>query len=329
MLLLRFWSIALLGCACTLGVAQASDWRDVIPPPEAFVVPNDLAVILANDLVLEQWKRLTTLTLLAAPRRNMVIARSQSTIYVAFAGTDPDDWNSVTNNLNAWLIDIDSAGFAMEGKVHFGFFDSVFGDDLHLTLTDIVQQALKGDSQLKVVVTGYSRGAGEATLYAAYLAPVLAPIRVSVLNIGSPRVGDSTFKSSLRSVKNLAVHRLVNDEDVVARVPPTSVGYRHVGHLIHLNGQDSKAYYQQLGSSTLRYAGVNSNDWKINLIKDDLRAGIEDHSSSEYAVSIALALQNREDFWPSAFEQAQVSAPVQQAQRKCCAYVLFWCRRWC
>jgi hypothetical protein len=324
---LRVWSTVLLGCA-TLGASQAAeDWRDVIPPPQDFAVPIDLAVLLANDLMLEQWSDLTNLTLLAATTTEAVIARSESTVYVAFAATDEDDWKSITKNLNAWLIDIDYAGVAMEGRVHLGFFAAVFGHDLHLTLTEVVQQALIDNPELNVVVTGHSQGAGEATLFGAYLAPVLAPIRVSVLNMGSPRVGDETFKSSLRLVENLAIHRLVHDEDAVARLPPTSIGYRHVGHLLLLNGQDSKAYYQQTGDATLGYAGVDPNDWEINLIQDDLHGGIEDHSSSEYAVAIALALQTPEDFWPRDFERLQDIAPVQEPQ--CCAWFLVWCRRQC
>jgi hypothetical protein len=71
-----------------------------------------------------------------------------------------------------------------------------------------------------VFYTGHSLGAALATLAAARRAPK------AVYTFGSPRVGNQAFISSLGDVP---FYRIVDDEDIVATIPPEVMDFRHVG----------------------------------------------------------------------------------------------------
>ncbi len=71
-----------------------------------------------------------------------------------------------------------------------------------------------------VFYTGHSLGAALATLAAARRSPQ------AVYAFGSPRVGDERFVDKLKSVP---VYRVVCGSDIVASVPPESLGFRHAG----------------------------------------------------------------------------------------------------
>jgi hypothetical protein len=73
-----------------------------------------------------------------------------------------------------------------------------------------------------VFYAGHSLGAALATLAAARRAPQ------AVYTFGSPLVGNEAFAASLSHVP---IHRVVDDWDIVTRLPPPALGFRHVGGL--------------------------------------------------------------------------------------------------
>jgi hypothetical protein len=73
-----------------------------------------------------------------------------------------------------------------------------------------------------VFYTGHSLGAALATLAASRRRPH------AVYTFASPRVGNGAFVDSLGS---LPVYRVVDDQDALTRLPPESLGFRHVGVL--------------------------------------------------------------------------------------------------
>lgn len=77
-----------------------------------------------------------------------------------------------------------------------------------------------------VFYTGHSLGGALATLAAARRAPNRA-----VYTFGSPRVGNLAFARALR---HLPIHRVVDDIDIVAMVPPALLGFAHVGRAVRL-----------------------------------------------------------------------------------------------
>ena len=82
----------------------------------------------------------------------------------------------------------------------------------------------------QVTITGHSLGGALAILYGAYVATnVLPNANVLVQTLGTPRVGDQTFKSSLRNIPNLSNWRLVYRLDVVPRIPLETQNFVHAG----------------------------------------------------------------------------------------------------
>lgn len=101
--------------------------------------------------------------------------------------------------------------------VHKGFrkaLDSVW-DEIEKELSQLV---------CPIFYTGHSLGGALASLAAARCKPR------AVYTFGSPRVGNEAFAASLQT---LPIHRVVNNKDAAALLPPEILGFRHVG-LLHL-----------------------------------------------------------------------------------------------
>lgn len=192
---------------------------------------------------------------------------------VVFRGTD---------DVHDLLTDLD-AGFAPEGggRVHRGFqeaLDLVWGD---------VADAVGGRD---VWFAGHSLGAALATLAASR-----HPRTQAVTTFGSPRVGDEAFGNSIQA----PVHRIVNNNDVVTRLPPP-LGYRHVGELHYLDARGVLRREPDRGErmrSQLRGHGSRLKDNVRRWLEGDLKAipydSLIDHSPLHYAVHLGNHLAAR------------------------------------
>lgn len=137
---------------------------------------------------------------------------------LVFRGTEQDIRDFITDS------DVGGIGLVPAGGeavfVHRGFeraLNSVWG---------AIQNALEAEHG-PVWVTGHSLGAALATL---------ACTRYQFLacyTFGSPRVGNQAFADSLLTQ---SIFRVVDDEDLVCKVPLESMGFVHVGQLIELRG---------------------------------------------------------------------------------------------
>ena len=101
-------------------------------------------------------------------------------------------------------------------------------------LDSVWEEIEKELSQLicPIFYTGHSLGAALATLAAARYAPR------AVYTFGSPRVGNEAFAASLQTVP---IHRIVDNRDAAARLPPGILGFRHVGLLQSLTEPHAEA----------------------------------------------------------------------------------------
>lgn len=135
---------------------------------------------------------------------------------VAFRGTDKDDPTDVADDVDAVPV-----RWRCGGNVHRGFKEALG----RLAGLEQALQALPG----RVLFTGHSLGAALATLLASVRAPS------ALYTFGSPLVGDSGFVHTLANVRN---YRYVDCCDIVTRLPPEELGYRHVGkpHYIARDG---------------------------------------------------------------------------------------------
>jgi triacylglycerol lipase len=138
---------------------------------------------------------------------------------VVCRGTEPTKWDDIQADANAWTV-------AMEiGRIHSGFHGHVD------VLWPRIETLLK-DNKLPVWFAGHSLGGAMATLCAARCkwSEIESNPR-AIYTFGSPRVGDRKFVKFLRTRH----FRWVNNNDIVPRVPPRWLGYRHVGKEIYLS----------------------------------------------------------------------------------------------
>ena len=166
-------------------------------------------------------------------RTRGVIVKGHGVIIIAFAGTDPlvpANWISdfdvgLSIGFNAGL----DAGPGLEvkpGLVHRGFdraFDAV---------SEQVTQALAARGAQPVLITGHSMGAALAVIAADHLLSEENLRATAVYAFGMPRVGDEDFSVRYNDTLGANTYRLVHGDDIVATVPPSRLGFRHVGRLI-------------------------------------------------------------------------------------------------
>lgn len=139
---------------------------------------------------------------------------------VACRGTEPNDWKDIEADTNALL----AVGEAF-GRVHRGFKLKV--DHLWPAL----EEALTANTRT-IWFTGHSLGGAMATICAGRC--LLSHIKsepAGLFTFGSPRVGDRQFIN----YTNVPHFRWVNNNDIVARVPPYWFGYRHSGQELYLD----------------------------------------------------------------------------------------------
>ncbi len=144
------------------------------------------------------------------------VAATPDTLLVTFRGTA---------GLRDWLSDLNTfSTTASYGSLHRGFY---FAFQAVKSSLEQVMRNIGTDNRM-LVLTGHSLGGALATVAAAEWATSFK-IR-SVYTYGQPRVCKSDTASHIQTKLASKFFRIVNDDDIVTRVPP---GYTHVGKLFH------------------------------------------------------------------------------------------------
>jgi triacylglycerol lipase len=199
--------------------------------------------------------------------------RNADDCVVACRGTEPNEWNDLRADANAAM-----AVAGTLGKVHSGFNGEV--DDLWPMLEELLH-----DNELAVWFCGHSLGGAMATICASRC--ILSPIKSNpeeLHTFGSPRVGCKRYVRQ----PGLRHYRWVHNNDIVTRVPPAWMGYRHGGREIYL---DRFGRIRQL-SGVLR-----SRDRWHGFIGGLLKGSLDplaDHSIHHYTAHIARATEEEE-----------------------------------
>lgn len=139
---------------------------------------------------------------------------------VTFRGTEPNDWRDVKADL-----DLGKAMGETIGWVHRGFKREV--DELWPRL----EQALVNNTRT-LWFSGHSLGGAMAAICAGRCR--LSYIRSNpraLFTYGSPRVGNRRYVNYVQ----LEAYRWVNNNDIVPRLPPAWLGFRHKGREVYLN----------------------------------------------------------------------------------------------
>lgn len=201
------------------------------------------------------------------------IFKSDTDCIVACRGTEPNEWNDIRADVNAVTALAETAG-----RVHCGFKQEV--DDLW----PVLEKALIENTKV-LWFTGHSLGGAMATIAAGRCFLSHIPSNPKQLyTYGSPRVGDKRYVNHVK----LDHFRWVNNNDIVTRVPPTWMGYRHTGTQLYLNSAGDLRKVSKVQRARDRWRGL----W------DGIKKGkvdyFSDHSMDDYISHINRAVRTEE-----------------------------------
>ena len=143
-------------------------------------------------------------------------AANKQRVVIAFRGTQPIEFNDVVADINFFPTK-QSQG---EGTVHQGFKAEVD------KLEDSIMKFIDKNSDKAIYVCGHSLGGAMATIFSARNEDLVEKL----FTYGSPRAGNGQFIKLMTTPH----HRCVNNNDIVAHVPP-SIYFRHHGEIHYLN----------------------------------------------------------------------------------------------
>ncbi len=154
------------------------------------------------------------------------VASNGDLVLLAFRGTEPE-------NLRDWMTDADIplVPFSAGGLVHKGFLGAL--DDMWADVVAAIKaQQTRGQT---LWITGHSLGAALATLATArFRIEQDKPVNGTYV-YGSPRCGDGDFQMRYNAQAQTKTFRYVNNIDVVPRVPPRNLGFRHIGTFVYFD----------------------------------------------------------------------------------------------
>ena len=194
---------------------------------------------------------------------------NESDVVVACRGTEPDDWNDVKADVNAFMVLAETVG-----RVHRGFKREV--DDLWPQLGKLI-----ANERRNLWFTGHSLGGAMATICAGrcFLAHIPAMPK-AVYTFGAPRVGTRRYINNV----DVDLTRWVNNNDIVPRVPPTWLGYRHTGRHVYINT------YGNVRKMTKRQRAKDRWRGFVHGLKQGKVDHFSDHAIARYIEHIADAV---------------------------------------
>ena len=198
------------------------------------------------------------------------IFKTDTDCIVACRGTEPTEWNDIK-------ADVDAVTAVSEtvGRVHRGFKREV--DDLWPRM----EKALIENTRT-LWFCGHSLGGAMATICAGrcFLSHIDSTPR-QLYTYGSPRVGNKRYVNHVK----LEHFRWVNNNDIVTRVPPVFMGYRHTGRQMYLSSTGKLAKLSGPQRARDRWAGfwMGMKQGKVDHFSD--------HSMDDYIKHISNALK--------------------------------------
>lgn len=191
------------------------------------------------------------------------VAMRDKTLYIVWRGSSSQ--KDFIKDAQVKRVDFVKSG----EKVHRGFFSAFMSvkDELYKDLATVDVSSLDG-----VVICGHSLGAALTTISAYMICtdfPQLASL-VKTLTIGSPRVGNMTFVSNYNKLVPFSL-RLVNDRDIVARIP--KIGYDHINDGLIVDDKGRRVVYSLL--NPVRHVSEV-------FISDLSGEAVRDHSAKNY-----------------------------------------------
>lgn len=188
---------------------------------------------------------------------------------VVCRGTEPHEWNDVKADANAFTV------LTEVGRLHIGFNTEV--DDLW----PMLEQRIK-ENRRPMWFAGHSLGGAMATICAGRCKLSKIPSNPeAIFTFGSPRVGNQRYINFVK----IPHYRWVNNNDVVPRVPPPWLGYRHSGQELYIDTDGNLRSIQ----SWVRFADRMRGLWQAMLQGQIDYFG--DHGMDRYIQAIQKAVE--------------------------------------
>lgn len=210
------------------------------------------------------------------------LAISARSAVLAFRGTE--------KKLEDWITDakfelVAHGDPAVPGKIHRGFKEALA---LVTADVDAALDSLQG-RRLLLHVTGHSLGAALATLAALRCSgrAATADLLHTLHTFGSPRVGDEAFTAAFAARLRERTYRVVNNEDLVTRVPTRTQGYDHVGALVYI---DEAGRLQRDVGYWYRFLNFATN--ALGDLQAAVKTTVKDHSMRLYCGHLAKAARS-------------------------------------
>lgn len=248
------------------------------PPRAAFDLRQACVLACASDLaykdpgvieqtVLGMWKA-QDFRYFEVDSTQCFIATTPTDICVSFRGTEATKISDWITDLNFELIP-----GPVGGLVHEGFYDAL--SDIWCLVDHAVSSFDDGKSK-SLWVTGHSLGGALATLAVARWLDQGRPV-AGMYTFGQPRTGDCEFSRNFDFRFKPYAFRVVNNNDIVTRVPPRLSGYRHIGRFRYLTGSG-----QLVGEISWWRMFLDRLNGEVEDILDWCSEGIQDHGMSIY-----------------------------------------------
>ena len=225
---------------------SATDHRDILGTARAMMWLSQLAYETDCPKKVERigqlWK-LASIQCFQEPAQSVlhisntrgVIAKKDAATIICFAGTDP-------LSLPDWIADLRTQKSA--DQLHKGFQDAV--DAVWKGSLEPICAAIKA-AGATLMFAGHSLG-GALAVVAAERALRENNLKSDVYTFGMPRVGTLTFTNKYQDLAN-TTYRFIHGQDIVPTVPPTELGFLHVGHYLHCPSGGNFVYEGNLGDT--------------------------------------------------------------------------------
>jgi hypothetical protein len=207
---------AFVATAFGIGTARAMAWlAQLAYEDEPDKVDSVLRLWGARRIA--SFEHLLAIPLPVASTRGLVVER-QGCLFIAFEGTDPFVVANWITNFN-FVPDQDG--------IHQGFAMA-----LEVCWPDITDAFRQAGADMPLFVAGHSLGAALAALCASRAGKDLGASVQGVYTFGMPRTGTADFARTYDALLGERTYRLVYGEDIIPTVPPSELGFAHVGRLL-------------------------------------------------------------------------------------------------